>query len=76
MISRADGVWLYTSDGRKILDSMAGLWNVNIGYGSRELPKAAYDQMLDLSYTSGFAGMSNPPSSMLADKLAGFFVQT
>ncbi len=73
MVSRADGVWLHTTDGRKILDGMAGLWNVNIGYGSAELPKAAYDQMLDLAYTSGFAGMSNPPAAMLADKLAGFF---
>lgn len=73
MIAKADGVWLHTSDGKKILDGMAGLWNVNIGYGNTELPKVAHDQMLDLSYTSGFAGMSNPPSAMLADKLAGFF---
>jgi putrescine---pyruvate transaminase len=73
MVAKADGVWLYTSDGKKILDGMAGLWNVNIGYGNTELPKVAHDQMLDLSYTSGFAGMSNPPSAELADKLAGFF---
>ena len=73
MVVRGDGVWLYTSDGKKILDGMAGLWNVNIGYGDQELPKVAYEQMLDLSYTSGFAGMSNPPSAKLADKLAGFF---
>ncbi len=73
MVDKADGVWLFTTDGKKILDAMAGLWNVNIGYGNRELPKVAYEQMLDLSYTSAFAGMSNPPSAMLADKLAGFF---
>ena len=73
IIYKGDGVWLYSTDGKKILDAMSGLWNVNIGYGSRELPKVAYEQMLDLSYTSGFAGMSNPPSAMLADKLAGFF---
>ena len=73
MVTRGEGVWLHTSDGKRILDGMAGLWNVNIGYGNRELPKVAYEQMLDLSYTSGFAGMSNPPSAMLADKLAGFF---
>ena len=71
MINRAEGVWLHTTDGRKILDAMAGLWNVNVGYGNRELPEVAYKQMLDLAYTSGFAGMSNPPSAMLADKLAG-----
>ena len=73
MVTRGEGVWLHTSDGKRILDGMAGLWNVNIGYGNRELPKVAYEQMLDLSYTSGFAGMSNPPSARLADKLAGFF---
>ena len=73
MIHQADGVWLYTTEGRKILDAMAGLWNVNIGYGNTELPKVAYEQMLDLPYTAGFAGMSNPPSAALADKLAGFF---
>ena len=73
MVVRGDGVWLYTSDGKEILDGMAGLWNVNIGYGDQELPKVAYEQMRNLAYTSGFAGMSNPPSSMLADKLAGFF---
>ena len=73
MVVRGDGVWLYTSDGKEILDAMSGLWNVNIGYGNRELPLVAYEQMLELSYTSGFAGMSNPPSAMLAEKLAGFF---
>lgn len=73
MVEKADGVWLYTTDGRKILDAMAGLWNVNIGYGNQQLPQVAYEQMCKLSYTSGFAGMSNPPSAMLADRLAGFF---
>ena len=73
MVEKGAGVWLYTTDGKQILDAMAGLWNVNIGYGNKELPQVAYEQMLDLSYTSGFAGMSNPPSAQLAHKLAGFF---
>ncbi len=73
MVEKGDGVWLYTTDGRKILDSMASLWNVNIGYGNRELARVAYEQMLDIAYSSGFAGMTNPPSAQLADKLAGFF---
>jgi putrescine---pyruvate transaminase len=72
MIHKAEGVWLHTTDGRKILDGMAGLWNVNVGYGNQELAKVAYEQMLELAYTSGFAGMTNPPSAMLADRLAGF----
>ena len=73
MINKADGVYLHTTDDRKILDAMAGLWNVNVGYGNTELPEVAKEQMLNLAYTSGFAGMSNPPSAELADKLAGFF---
>ena len=73
MVEKGDGVWLHTTDGRKILDTMASLWNVNVGYGNRELPQVAYEQMLDIAYSSGFAGMTNPPSAQLADKLAGFF---
>lgn len=72
VIERGEGVWLYTTDGQKILDGMAGLWNVNAGYGREELAKTAYDQMKDLAFTSNFSGMTNLPSIQLADKLAGF----
>lgn len=72
VIERGEGVWLYTTDGQKILDGMAGLWNVNVGYGNEELAKAAYDQMKQLAFTSNFAGMTNLPSIKLAEKLAGF----
>jgi len=72
VIERGEGVWLYTADGQKILDGMAGLWNVNVGYGREELAKAAYDQMKELAFTSNFAGMTNIPSIQLAEKLAGF----
>jgi len=72
VIERAEGVWLYTVDGQKILDGMAGLWNVNVGYGREELARAAYDQMRELAFTSNFSGMTNLPSIRLAEKLAGF----
>jgi adenosylmethionine-8-amino-7-oxononanoate aminotransferase len=72
VIERGEGVWLYTTDGRKILDGMAGLWNVSAGYGREELAKTAYDQMKALAFTSNFAGMTNLPSIELASKLAGF----
>ena len=72
VIERGEGVWLYTTDGQKILDGMAGLWNVNVGYGREELAKAAYDQMKELAFTSNFSGMTNLPSIQLAEKLAGF----
>ncbi len=72
IVERGEGVWLYTTDGRKILDGMAGLWNVNIGYGNQELGEVAREQMGRLAYTSNFAGMTNPPSAALAARLAGY----
>ncbi len=72
VIEKGEGVWLHLTDGRKILDGMAGLWNVNAGYGREELAKAAYDQMMNLAFTSNFSGMTNLPSIQLAEKLAGF----
>ena len=71
MVNKASGVYVRTTDGREVLDAMAGLWNVNVGWGRTELAQAAYDQMVDVAYTSGFAGMTNPPSAILADRLAG-----
>ena len=72
VIERGEGVWIYTTDGQQLLDGMAGLWNVNVGYGREELAKAAYDQMKELAFTSNFSGMTNIPSIRLAEKLAGF----
>ena len=46
IVTRAEGVYIYTSDGAKILDGMSGLWCVALGYGRRELSDAAYRQML------------------------------
>ena len=71
VVDHAEGVWLYTTDGKKVLDGMAGLWNVAIGYGNAELPEVAYEQMKKLAYTSNFVGMTNPPSAELAARMAG-----
>mgnify|MGYP001576623945 FL=1 len=70
VVERAEGVWLYTTDGQQILDGMAGLWNVNAGYGREELARAAYEQMQVMAFTSNFSGMTNLPSIALADILA------
>ena len=45
VITAANGVFVYDSDGEKILDAMAGLWCVNIGYGREELADVAHRQM-------------------------------
>ena len=70
MIVRADGPFIYDSEGHEILDGMAGLWCVNIGYGRHELAEAAYSQMKELPYYNSFFKCSSPTPVLLARKLA------
>ena len=50
---------------------MSGLWNVNLGYGRRELADAAYRQMLELPFYNSFFQTSNIPAIELATAIAG-----
>ncbi|MEM9211070.1 MAG: aspartate aminotransferase family protein [Pseudomonadota bacterium] len=70
IISRAEGVYLYDNDGAQILDAMAGLWCVNIGYGRPELAEVAARQMRELPYYNTFFQTAHPPVVELAAKLA------
>ncbi len=70
IITRADGCWLWDSDGNRILDGMAGLWCVNIGYGREELAEAAARQMRELPYYNTFFQSATPACIELAAKLA------
>jgi putrescine aminotransferase len=69
LISRAEGVYLYESSGRQLLDGMSGLWCVNLGYGRRELADAAYRQLLELPYYNSFFQVAHPPVIELAKLL-------
>src|SRR3546814_11553625 len=53
-----------------ILDGMAGLWCVQVGYGRKELADAAYDQMLELPYYNTFFKTATPPTIQLASKIS------
>jgi len=64
------GVRLRDSEGRELLDGMAGLWNVALGYGREELVAAAAAQMRQLSYYNSFFKTATPPSVELAAQLA------
>ncbi|WP_295533946.1 aspartate aminotransferase family protein [uncultured Thioclava sp.] len=70
IITRAQGVYLTDSDGIEILDGMAGLWCVNIGYGREEMAEVAARQMRQLSFYNTFFQTSHPPAIHLAAKLA------
>lgn len=70
IFTRGDGIYLYDLSGKKMIDGMSSLWNVNIGHGREELGKVAKEQMSTLAFTSNFATFSNEPAIRLAKKLA------
>ena len=64
------GAIVKDAEGREYLDGLAGLWNVNVGHGRRELAQAALEQMSTLAYASAYAGSTNYPAIALAEKLS------
>ncbi len=70
IITKASGVYLWDSEGHKILDGMAGLWCVNVGYGREELVEAAAAQMRELPYYNLFFQTAHPPALELAKEIA------
>ncbi len=70
VITGAKGVYLTDSEGERILDGMAGLWCVNIGYGRDELAEVAARQMRELPYYNTFFQTTHVPAIALSAKLA------
>ncbi len=70
IITRAEGCTITDADGVSLLDGMAGLWCVNVGYGREELARVAYEQMLELPYYNTFFKTATPPPVKLAAKIA------
>jgi putrescine---pyruvate transaminase len=70
VITKAQGVYVWDSEGKSMLDAMSGLWCVNVGYGRKELAEAAYQQMMTLPYYNSFFQTTNVPAVQLAAKLA------
>jgi len=70
VITRGEGVHLWDSEGEKIIDGMAGLWCVNLGYGRKELIDAASQQMNELAYYNTFFQTTTMPATALATLLS------
>ena len=70
VVVRADNIYLWDSDGQKILDAMSGLWCVNVGYGQQALIDAAARQMKELPFYNAFFQTATPPAIELAELLA------
>ena len=70
ILSRGEGVYVWDSEGNKLLDAFAGLWCVNVGYGRKELGEVASKQMTQLAYYNSFFSCTTEPTVRLAAKLA------
>ncbi|HLF31750.1 MAG TPA: aspartate aminotransferase family protein [Xanthomonadales bacterium] len=70
IITRAEGVYIYDSEDNRILDGMAGLWCVNLGYGRKDLAEVAYRQMQELPYYNSFFQCAHPPVIELSAALS------
>jgi len=70
VITKADNIYLWDSEGHKILDAMSGLWCVNVGYGQQELIDAATKQLQTLPFYNSFFQTATPPAIELAELLA------
>lgn len=61
------GAWLYTTDGRKILDALAGIAVSGLGHAHPKLTRAIAEQAGKLIHTSNLVNI--PEQAALADKL-------
>ncbi|MGD6964431.1 aspartate aminotransferase family protein [Fictibacillus phosphorivorans] len=70
IFTKGEGVYLEDVRGKRVIDGMSSLWNVNVGHGRKELGQAAMEQMNELAFSSCFATFSNEPAIRMAAKIA------
>lgn len=70
IITRADGAYIFDSEGNKILDGMSGLWCCSLGYGQERIVEAVAAQLHELPYYNSFFQCAHPPVIELASRLA------
>ena len=69
VVEKGDGVYVYDSDGKRLLDGPGGMWCVNIGHGREEMARAIYDQIMQLPYTSPWS-LTTGPAATFSQALA------
>ena len=69
VVEKGDGVYVYDSDGKRLLDGPGGMWCVNIGHGREEMARAIYDQIMQLPYTSPWS-MTTGPAAKFSEAIA------
>lgn len=69
VITRGKGIYVWDSEGHRLLDAMSGLWCVNLGYGQATLIEAAAAQLKALPYYNAFFQTTTMPATALAERL-------
>ncbi|HMA13294.1 MAG: aminotransferase class III-fold pyridoxal phosphate-dependent enzyme, partial [Bacteroidota bacterium] len=67
--ARAEGIYVWDQEGRRLIDGPGGMWCTQIGYGRRDMAEAIAEQVMKLSYHSPW-NTAGEPSAVLAHKLA------
>mgnify|MGYP001826366189 FL=1 len=66
IVSSAEHIYIYDSDGNKMLDGMSGLWCCNLGYSQDAIKDAIRAQLDELPFYNNFFKCSNQPAVELA----------
>ena len=70
IVTRAQGMYYYDTEGKEVLDAIAGLWCVNAGHGNRHVNDAIKKQLDTLDYVSFFQ-YGNPTAFQAASRACG-----
>lgn len=70
VITKAKGVYIWDSEGNRLIDGMAGLWCVQVGYGREELAEAGYKALQELPFYNTFFQTTHPYAAELSQRLS------
>ncbi len=68
LLSKADGMYFWTPEGRQVLDGIAGLWCVNAGHARPKIVRAIAEQAAEMDFAPPF-NMGHPKAFELAERL-------
>ena len=63
--AHAEGIYIYDTDGNRLIDGPGGMWCVNIGHGNGEIADAVAEQIQRLSYYTPWS-LGNVPARLCA----------
>jgi len=69
VITKAEGIYVFDEQNRRLIDGPGGMWCMQIGYGRKDMAQTIYDQVIEMPYMNPFS-LTSSPTAQLAGKLA------